>query len=109
MFLSSSAFKLSARFNNELDINLKPSINFILYVIDLQLASSFLIGTEKVIYFSVFSPKHLNCPSNHYEILQEILLVFYILDYKYYEQHLCIFQYNDNGVLLRDIFYYYCQ
>ena len=24
----------------------------------------FLTGTEKVIYFSVFSPQHLNCPSN---------------------------------------------
>ena len=52
------------RFDNELDINLKISINFILYVIDLPLSSSFLISTEKVIYFSVFSPKHSNCPSN---------------------------------------------
>ena len=39
-------------------MNLKLSINFILYVIVLPLSSSFLIGTEKVINFSVFSPKH---------------------------------------------------
>ena len=109
MFLSSAAFKLSTRLDNGLDTNLKPSVNFILYVIDLQLSSSFLTGTEKVIYFSVFSPKHLNCPSNHYEILQEFLLVFSILDCKYYEKQLCIFQYNDNGLLLRDIFYCYRQ
>ena len=48
------------RFDSEVDINLKLSINFSLYVIVLQLSNSFLISTEKVIYFSVFSPKHLN-------------------------------------------------
>ena len=42
------------------------SINFMLYVIDLPLSNPFLNGTEKVIYFSVFSPKHSNCPSNSY-------------------------------------------
>ena len=47
-------------FDNETDINLKLSINFSLYVAVLPLSSSFLIGTEKVIYFSVFSPKHSN-------------------------------------------------
>ena len=52
--------KLSARLDNELDINLKLSINFNLYVIVLPLSSSLLIGTEKVIYFSVLSPKHSN-------------------------------------------------
>ena len=51
--------KLSTSFGNEADINLKLSINFSLYVIVLPL-SSFLIGTEKVIYFSVFSPKYSN-------------------------------------------------
>ena len=56
--------KLSTRFDNELDINLKLSIKFILYVINLPLSSSFLNGTEKVIYFSVFSLKHSNCPLN---------------------------------------------
>ena len=55
--------KLSTRFDNELDINLKLSINVILYVTGLPLSSSFLIGTV-VIYFSVFSPKHSNCQSN---------------------------------------------
>ena len=50
--------KLSARLDSEVDINLKLSINFSLHVIILLLSSSFLIGTEKVIYFSVLSPKH---------------------------------------------------
>ena len=27
---------------------------------------SFFIGTEKVLYFSVFSPRHSICPSNPY-------------------------------------------
>ena len=48
--------KLSTRSNNEVDINLKLSINFILYIFDL----SFLIGTEQVVYFSVFSRKLSN-------------------------------------------------
>ena len=56
--------KLSIRLDNELGINLKLSINFVLYEIFLPLLNSFLIDTEKVIYFSVFSPKHSNCPSN---------------------------------------------
>ena len=58
--LSSPSDKLSKRFYNELDINLKLSINFNFYVIVLALSSSFLIGTEKVIYFSVFSSEHSN-------------------------------------------------
>ena len=52
--------KLSARSDNLLCINLQVSINFILYVIVLPSSFSFLIGTEKVIYFSVFSPRHSN-------------------------------------------------
>ena len=64
MDFRTSSDKLSARFDNELDINLKLSINFILYVIDFPLSRSFLNGTEKVIYFSVFCLKHSNCPSN---------------------------------------------
>ena len=43
--------KLSTRLDNELDINLKLSINFVLYVIILPLSRFFLTGTEKVIYF----------------------------------------------------------
>ena len=51
--------KLSTRFDNLLGINLQLSINFILYVIVSPLSSrSFLIQTEKLIYFSAFSPKH---------------------------------------------------
>ena len=40
------------------------SINLNLYVIVLPLSSYFLIGTEKVIYFSVFSPKDSNYASS---------------------------------------------
>ena len=58
--------KLSTRLDSEVDVKLKLSINFSLYVIVLLLSSSFLIGTEKVIYFSVFSPKHSNWPSNSF-------------------------------------------
>ena len=56
--------KLSTKSDNLLDMYLQLSINFILYVIVLPLSRSFLIGTEKVIYFSVFSPKHSNWPLN---------------------------------------------
>ena len=56
--------KSSTRFDNLCGIILQLSINFILYVIVLQLSFSFLIGIEKVIYFSVFSPKHSNWPLN---------------------------------------------
>ena len=54
--------KLSTRFDNLLGMNLQLSINFILYVIvsSLSLPCSFLIGVEKLIYFSAFSPKHSN-------------------------------------------------
>ena len=53
---------LSTRFDNLLDINLQLSINFILYVIvsPRSLSRSFLIGTETLIYFSVFAPKDSN-------------------------------------------------
>ena len=37
-----------------------------MHVIVLLLSSSFLISTEKVIYFSVFSPKDLNWLSNSF-------------------------------------------
>ena len=56
--------RLSARLDNEPDINLKLSINFILYVIVLLFSIFLFIGTENVIYFSVFSPRHSNCPLN---------------------------------------------
>ena len=53
--------KLSTRFDNLLGMNLELSINFILYVIVSPLSFHvlfYLIGTEKLIYFSVFSTKH---------------------------------------------------
>ena len=55
---------LSTSFDHEVDINLKLSINLSLYVIVLLLSHSFLIGTEKVIYFSILSPIQLSSPLN---------------------------------------------
>ena len=52
--------KLSTRLDSDVDMNLKLSMNFSLYVIVLPLSSFLLIGTEKVIYFPLFSPKHLS-------------------------------------------------
>ena len=43
--------ELSTRLDSEVDINLKLSTKFSLYVIVLLLSSSFLIGTEIVKYF----------------------------------------------------------
>ena len=57
---------LSTRLDSEVDINLKLSIKFSLYVTVLLLSSSFLIGTEKVIYFSVFSSKHSSWGSSSF-------------------------------------------
>ena len=59
--------KLLTSFDNEVVINLKLSINFSFYVTALPLSSSFLIGNKKVIYFSVFSPKHSNLSSNSFD------------------------------------------
>ena len=56
--------RLSTKFDNELDIDLKLSISFILSWINLRLSNSFSIGTEKIIYCSLLSPKQSNCPLN---------------------------------------------
>ena len=58
--------KLSIRLDSEVDINLKLSMNFNLYIITLPFLSSFLIGKEKVTYFSVFSPIQLKLPLNSF-------------------------------------------
>ena len=58
--------RLSTRPDSEVDIKLRLSINFGLYVLVLLLSSYFLIGTEKVIYFFIFSPKHSNWQSNSF-------------------------------------------
>ena len=55
LLLSRPSDKLSTRLDNELDTNLKQSINFNLYMIVLPLSTFFLIITEEVIYFSEFS------------------------------------------------------
>ena len=57
---------LSTSSDNEVDIDLKLSINLSLYVIVLPLSHSFLIGTEKVIYFSILSPVQLSSPLNSF-------------------------------------------
>ena len=52
---------------DDVAMNLKLSINFILYVISISLFSIFFfIGTENAIYFSVFSPKHSKLPSDSF-------------------------------------------
>ena len=56
--------KISTRLNNKVDIVLKLSIKFSFYLVVLQLSCSFLIGTEKVTYFLIFSPTQPNWPPN---------------------------------------------
>ena len=58
--------RLSTRLDNEADINLMLSINFSLYMVGLPFLCSFLTGAEKVIYFSVFSPKQSQLPLNYF-------------------------------------------
>ena len=58
--------KLSTRLDHEANINLKLSINFSLCVVVLPLSSAFLTGIEKLIYFSIFSPKHSSRQSNSF-------------------------------------------
>ena len=58
--------RLSTRLDNEADINLMLSINFSLYMVGLPFLCSFLTGAEKVIYFSVFSPKQSQLPLNSF-------------------------------------------
>ena len=55
---------LSRSSDNEVCINVKLSINLSLYVAVLPLLNSFLISTEKVIYFSLLSPIKLISPLN---------------------------------------------
>ena len=55
---------LSTSSDNEINLNLKLLINLSLLVIVLPSSHSFLIGTEKVIYFSIFSPIQLSSPLN---------------------------------------------
>ena len=55
---------LSKSSDNEVGINLKLSINLSLYAIVFLSSHSFLIDTEKVIYFSIFSPIQLSSPLN---------------------------------------------
>ena len=55
---------LTTSSDNEVAINLKLLINLSLYVIVLPSSHFFLIGAEKVIYFSLFSPIQLSSPLN---------------------------------------------
>ena len=55
---------LSTSSDNEINLNLKLLINLSLVVIVLPSSHSFLIGREKVIYFSIFSPIQLSSPLN---------------------------------------------
>lgn len=58
-----SASKIVNQTYSELAIKFTLSIYFILCLTFLSFLSSFTIGTEKFMYFSVFSSTHLNCPS----------------------------------------------
>ena len=66
--LLSISDKLSTRLDNESGINLQLSINFSLYIDVSPLSCSLLIGTEKAMYFSVFSPKQSKLPLNYFAI-----------------------------------------
>ena len=61
---------LSTISDNEANINLKLSINLNLYAIVLPLSHPFLIGTEKVICFSMFSPISPLAPSANWLIIK---------------------------------------
>ena len=56
--------KLSTSSDNLLGMNLRVSTNFNLYVIVSSLSCYFLISTEMLTYFSIFSPKYSNSPLN---------------------------------------------
>ena len=76
--------------------------------------TSFAIGTDKVLYFSVFSPKQLNSSSNSFASSfmkkndnhslircvkpKEFLYVYYMSNYICHRQFLYIYQYNDNDL-----------
>ena len=67
--LHSMVLKVPNKFNevhiiNGVDTNLKLSTNLSLIEIVLPSPHSFLTGTEKVIYFSIFSPIQLSSPLN---------------------------------------------
>lgn len=64
LILWSLSVRLSARLDRKLFINFILSTNFVLYVIVLMFSVSFLIGSQNVMYFSVFSPRYLNRPLN---------------------------------------------
>ena len=57
---------LSTRSDNDVDINLELSINLNLRIIVLLSSHFFLIGAEKVIYFSIFFPIQLSSPLNSF-------------------------------------------
>ena len=56
--------KLSVRFDIDACINLQLSTSFNMYVISLPFSFIILSGAEKVIYFSMFSPKQSRLPLN---------------------------------------------
>ena len=70
LFLWIPSERLLTRFDNELAINLPLPINCRMYTFSISspflliLVTSFSIGTEKVMYFSLFFPEQLNCFSN---------------------------------------------
>ena len=76
----------------------------------LVLLSSVCIGTEKVIYFSVFSPEHVNCLSNSsaYSFMIEIIYKyskfshFYMISVVAFLVILWGFFYKNNSLFFKD-------
>ena len=74
LILQIPSLRLSASFDNEVALNFKLSVNVFLRDIVKTISfpslsifvTSLSIGTEKVLYFSVFFLRHSNCPSNSF-------------------------------------------
>ena len=93
------AIKLTLLINSTLLNTIFVSISFLLLP---NLLTSFYNETEKVLHFSIFSPKQLNSPSNltfllsknshsfiHCEKPHKFLYLKHIVKYLFYVQHLC--------------------
>ena len=85
--------------------NLKLSINLILFVIVLPFSFSFFIGTEKVIYFSVFSPRHSNCPWTFFCQLFPYKMIYYDYIWLYIIYKYMIIYYS--SIIFRTIMRYF--
>ena len=81
------------------------SVRYVFFYIFTNSFNFFFIGNEKVMYFSVSSPKYVNCPSNSSEKFVENYgnFIRYFITI-YFVQHPYIHLYNDNVPPLCNIF-----